>query len=139
MGLTLFQFTHPGRGATQLQYFQFQPMQVSIHAPREGCDRSLSAVSAAFKEFQFTHPGRGATFKDGVGNLAGKFQFTHPGRGATKLCAEFLGCFNVSIHAPRGGCDLVCEHHIGMHTKVSIHAPREGCDAVPLSVTASVH
>ena len=34
----LFQFTHPGRGATD-GFFRLRPFTaVSIHAPREGCD-----------------------------------------------------------------------------------------------------
>ena len=34
-----FQFTHPGRGATEALYYLKQSL-VSIHAPREGCDHS---------------------------------------------------------------------------------------------------
>ena len=34
----LFQFTHPGRGATPKDYFTGVVPSVSIHAPREGCD-----------------------------------------------------------------------------------------------------
>ena len=34
---------------------------VSIHAPREGCDLSLTMMMETFILFQFTHPGRGAT------------------------------------------------------------------------------
>ena len=82
-----FQFTHPGRGATEQQMLD-----------------ELTAVT-----FQFTHPGRGATARvwgctpltdsfnsrtpGGVRRktlyiLEGKygFQFTHPGRGATYEC-----------------------------------------------------
>ena len=33
---------------------------VSIHAPREGCDRSI-ARTLYLDGFQFTHPARGAT------------------------------------------------------------------------------
>ena len=58
-----FQFTHPGRGATQ----------------------SGSPVGPVGAEFQFTHPGRGATQSGSpVGPVGAEFQFTHPGRGATK-------------------------------------------------------
>ena len=34
----LFQFTHPGRGATYVYGYAFRYFKVSIHAPREGCD-----------------------------------------------------------------------------------------------------
>ena len=36
--LDRFQFTHPGRGATQLVHNLSVNIHVSIHAPREGCD-----------------------------------------------------------------------------------------------------
>ena len=60
----LFQFTHPGKGATK--------------------DAFISAQIA--KAFQFTHPGKGATVPslDLFGII--KFQFTHPGKGATVWC-----------------------------------------------------
>ena len=80
---------------------------VSIHAPREGCDKTYGLLKSTPIEFQFTHPGRGATLSElrtrsstssfnsrtpgGVRPLSEEeleevqtFQFTHPGRGATK-------------------------------------------------------
>ena len=33
-----FQFTHPGRGATDMYADLLDSLTVSIHAPREGCD-----------------------------------------------------------------------------------------------------
>ena len=33
-----FQFTHPGRGATAKMTLSEIQREVSIHAPREGCD-----------------------------------------------------------------------------------------------------
>ena len=79
-----FQFTHPGRGATEEQTKALAASLVSIHAPREGCDRSESSRETHAVEFQFTHPGRGAT--------------------TTQIHA--LGTSVVSIHAPREGCDV---------------------------------
>ena len=38
LSLLLFQFTHPGRGATQAEHTDSRALRVSIHAPREGCD-----------------------------------------------------------------------------------------------------
>ena len=55
------QFTHPGRGATSLPRTDVREMDVSIHAPREGCDVLFDADRGALDKFQFTHPGRGAT------------------------------------------------------------------------------
>ena len=57
-------------------------------------------------KFQFTHPGRGATaWVSLLSNCYTKFQFTHPGRGATIISNVTATTFNVSIHAPREGCD----------------------------------
>ena len=84
----LFQFTHPGRGATSLEILS--------------CHRHWT--------FQFTHPGRGATLVYTPANLVGfTFQFTHPGRGATLLSLRQNTLSYVSIHAPREGCDSVVQ------------------------------
>ena len=84
---------------------------VSIHAPREGCDFRSLDLTGNPRLFQFTHPGRGATFqRDGIPDDE-LFQFTHPGRGAT--CSGILcggGADDVSIHAPREGCDSSLWH-----------------------------
>ena len=56
-----FQFTHPGRGATEQGISCSNPHIVSIHAPREGCDRGFAPSPIWAIMFQFTHPGRGAT------------------------------------------------------------------------------
>ena len=58
-------------------------VDVSIHAPREGCDLSTFAFRPSF----------------------GAFQFTHPGRGATWGMLGWILILRVSIHAPREGCD----------------------------------
>ena len=61
----MFQFTHPGRGATAW----------------------CSLLSNCYTRFQFTHPGRGATDDfNHTDVIPKKFQFTHPGRGATPRC-----------------------------------------------------
>ena len=149
----LFQFTHPGRGATERRGRGHLLAVVSIHAPREGCDLATATNAEGKTQFQFTHPGRGATAPVGQGVLI----------------------LAVSIHAPREGCDLsgqavvVNEGSFNSRTpggvrqrriadngeedtfqfthpgrgatfyeqplhgcqRVSIHAPREGCDRSP--------
>ena len=101
--------------------------EVSIHAPREGCDYTYDAGDQEARRFQFTHPGRGATQiyktrahvnevsihapREGcdmitiTGQHILTFQFTHPGRGATIVHYSLNGIASVSIHAPREGCD----------------------------------
>ena len=124
----MFQFTHPGRGATGIIVRTSNEGQVSIHAPREGCDFRLTSGLVSLRAFQFTHPGRGATHLCDKSSLCircfnsrtpggvrrrstlpydqdAEFQFTHPGRGATASASARFFCTWVSIHAPREGCD----------------------------------
>ena len=124
-----FQFTHPGRGATGQAFLTLLLYIVSIHAPREGCDAYISSSfhfpfcfnsrtpggvrqpwfyeSILDEKFQFTHPGRGATIEVQMMQANVEFQFTHPGRGATALSSYFGYGLDVSIHAPREGCDMI--------------------------------
>ena len=88
-----------------------QLKQVSIHAPREGCDKLERYSGSKEKEFQFTHPGRGATMTR----------------------EEVKAQLAVSIHAPREGCDTDAHFWMRGLPQVSIHAPREGCDYTKLS------
>ena len=80
----MFQFTHPGRGATLKKAVRHLYDNVSIHAPREGCDDATTTTIQPLTEFQFTHPGRGATHSSERLGYLPTFQFTHPGRGATR-------------------------------------------------------
>ena len=172
---------------------------ISIHAPRMGCDVSdlpNSGVTADFNprtpygvrryppllcprcwQFQSTHPVWGATvavgfaqsatlfqsthpvwgatdITDGDGTLNYAFQSTHPVWGATRVHDKAGRVRDISIHAPRMGCDggdFECRlqntvfqstHPVWGATltrckiekilNISIHAPRMGCD-VPQS------
>ena len=58
-------------------------VDVSIHAPQEGCDSVPEEGSDAVT----------------------RFQFTHPRRGATVLIMDDIYKDAVSIHAPQEGCD----------------------------------
>ena len=79
---------------------------VSIHAPREGCD--YKTTTGLFKLRVSIHAPR-------------------EGCDASASARFFSTC--VSIHAPREGCDLYKILKTVRFTDVSIHAPREGCDA----------
>ena len=68
----------------------------------------IRRVCALFM-FQFTHPGRGATEINRQLASPWMFQFTHPGRGATGLIPVSVRDEDVSIHAPREGCDSVVQ------------------------------
>ena len=80
----MFQFTHPGKGATLLGIPKLRALLVSIHTPWEGCDSRYSCPRVFFCLFQFTHPGKGATLD-------------------ALLRRRVLV---VSIHTPWEGCDL---------------------------------
>ena len=125
--MPMFQFTHPGRGATRSPSVGSCRLDVSIHAPREGCDlfiaerfvRWVVSIHApregcdATSELQellngvsIHAPREGCdVLVNPFRLLAYQFQFTHPGRGATSANAEALKRMRVSIHAPREGCD----------------------------------
>ena len=84
--------------------------------------------------------------------VAAAFQSTHPAWGATpgaagsffaveiSIHAPRVGCdhahilipnrrFDISIHAPRVGCDFAICYRLAFPLRISIHAPRVGCDA----------
>ena len=149
----LFQFTHPGRGATISGQISGLEYEVSIHAPREGCDYTPVMSTRPLRLFQFTHPGRGATpLEVQLMQANVEFQFTHPGRGATgRLQRPSVrhACFNSRTpggvrhyptakeklgeqfqftHPGRGATETFSLRYAVCG--VSIHAPREGCDKV---------
>ena len=80
---TVFQLTHPARGATNGKVFSHILTWISTHAPREGCDVSVWIFHSYLHLFQLTHPARGATCREKI-------------RDADCL---------ISTHAPREGCD----------------------------------
>ena len=102
---------------------------VSIHAPREGCDYQSPYGDFRTGSFNSRTPG-GVRPHDAYDRpTRPKFQFTHPGRGATNNNSNDNNNGTVSIHAPREGCDKRVGAFIVVTLIVSIHAPREGCDA----------
>jgi len=149
--LKQFQFTHPGRGATTYDEQTGSGKDVSIHAPREGCDMEEVGGDVDSILFQFTHPGRGATCPSewqtqqqgcfnsrtpggvrhcGERNLlpAQTFQFTHPGRGATVQHTAILRRLAGFNSRTPGGVRRIRSPLLQLQDQVSIHAPREGCD-----------
>ena len=125
---SVFQFTHPGRGATSLHSSgQCSPRcfnsrtpggvrldgarlllfasTVSIHAPREGCDGHRLSTPLGVPCFNSRTPGGVRLLNPIQISISDKFQFTHPGRGATQQTAFGRRIYDVSIHAPREGCD----------------------------------
>ena len=94
-----------------------------------GVRRARAYTSLQGYMFQFTHPGGGATAETRDEVMALRFQFTHPGRGATQRDVEqgdATACFN--SRTP-GGVRLITTSRLPLEVEVSIHAPREGCDS----------
>ncbi len=89
----------------------FEEMEISIHAPREGCDQ------------------RGASPRpprEGISIHA-------PREGCDLIAPRFVSFQAISIHAPREGCDELWQLN-NLSIGISIHAPREGCDWQPQSL-----
>ena len=118
---------------------------ISIHAPREGCDRRSGRRFPCRRNFNPRTP-RGVRHRAiGAWQAELEFQSTHPARGATPSKIGDRGHNRISIHAPREGCDAQLRPQSEGHIVISIHAPREGCDprmvrsASQLSLFQSTH
>ena len=100
-----FQFTHPGKGATE-----------------------VILLKHIIQTFQFTHPGKGATrVTEGVKGIFRRVSIHAPWEGCDSRFLCSLQAVVVSIHAPWEGCDDTSEESTRARS-VSIHAPWEGCD-----------
>ena len=168
-----FQSTLPVGGATLLLLLSLLLLlPISIHAPRGGSDSCMQQANtrtANFnprspwgerhasvfetlrsKLFQSTLPVGGATFDIGNRLVIEKFQSTLPVGGATVKLFTKSWLTSISIHAPRGGSDIILvlmflatayfnprspwgERLVGhcdffVKIRISIHAPRGGSD-----------
>ena len=174
-----FQSTHPVWGATFEWLEDWVKIRISIHAPRMGCDLPGSLRSCGSRHFnprtpygvrrrlplrivdrcpfQSTHPVWGATRQSTCCLHGADFNPRTPyGVRRVKLHAVHIGK-NISIHAPRMGCDidgttaLASPLHFNPRTPygvrplsrvlisatllISIHAPRMGCDDSSVAVS----
>ena len=124
-----FQSTHPVRGATR--NFAYVAGEDSDFNPRTPCGVRLKAAYTGlpFGKFQSTHPVRGATQEGGKGNMYNQFQSTHPVRGATTaLEIPLAKPINFNPRTPCGVRRRPVRYFPHM-AEISIHAPRAGCDA----------
>ena len=132
---SIFQSTHPWRGATRNNGSGDHYQTISIHAPLAGCDEPLNKpVCPTVHNFNPRTPGGVRLSQPGM--TLGKdreFQSTHPWRGATWL---HFGHHHprgaISIHAPLAGCDASNKNRMGAPLIISIHAPLAGCDSTAL-------
>ena len=124
---SVFQLTHPTRGATTLTSALEATGIFQLTHPTRGATR-LSNSAVIFGEFQLTHPTRGATGweSDDDGTMT-EFQLTHPTRGATPVWKLFRAQQVISTHTPHTGCDNLAERDQAA-AKISTHTPHTGCD-----------
>ena len=128
--LVVFQSTHPARGATPHWTRSSEVPNISIHAPREGCDPSGigNIIPQLAISIHAPREGCDATAKK-VYHKTKIFQSTHPARGATSSRFSLTpACFNFNPRTPRGVRRGKWFVAIDAEGRISIHAPREGCD-----------
>ena len=127
----VFQFTHPGRGATHAKSANLVPGRVSIHAPREGCDFYRRQDYEASHPVSIHAPREGCDYTKLSDDRVKRFQFTHPGRGATSVHTLQTSAKRSFNSRTPGGVRPYRTSSLQKKPGVSIHAPREGCDLVP--------
>ncbi len=133
----VFQFTHPVRGATEALHPLGRDIGVSIHAPRAGCDISYySELLISCVSIHAPRAGCDDSRLKACDGIAGFNSRTPCGvRRCRAVCRSDGGRFNsrtpcgvrqpagerradapdVSIHAPRAGCDVA----IGVRPRAS--------------------
>ena len=123
-----FQSTHPGWGATKINFRHLRQYSISIHAPRVGCDNRPTCIRWRDKHFNPRTPG-GVRRRSWRGKLWESY-FNPRTPGGVRLIANQLpyNIIHISIHAPRVGCDLRWKCRWRCPLIISIHAPRVGCD-----------
>ena len=79
-----FQFTHPVWGATLSPQLAIKTSDVSIHAPRVGCDYHLKLITSRTRRFNSRTPCGVRLIVLVRSSMMCTFQFTHPVWGATR-------------------------------------------------------
>ena len=124
-----FQSTHPVRGATNLAKYGDFSGYISIHAPRAGCDLGVFDVVFGLVAISIHAPRAGCdAMGSGSTGVACVFQSTHPVRGATTFMPAHL--LPLPHFNPRTPCGVRPGQHFepALQLQISIHAPRAGCD-----------
>ena len=130
-GFLMFQFTHPGKGATRrcvvrrFQIYRFNSrtlgrvrhdyflpaigkLDVSIHAPWEGCDACRGKRAPLAKEVSIHAPWEGCDRRRQLSlSHSEGFNSRTLGRVRRRHRPHGRRCLAVSIHAPWEGCDIV--------------------------------
>ena len=102
-----FQSTPPVKAATRTSTAAHPQMRISIHAAREGGDRTISCDMLRSQIFQSTPPVKAATIKFYLlPSLDRTFQSTPPVKAATFCKISKTASEDISIHAAREGGDV---------------------------------
>ena len=122
-----FQSTLPARGATGLSHRGDPPLNISIHAPRDGSDFTRMEGKGQCRNFNPRSPRGERRAPPARRATPGHFNPRSP-RGERRVvliqCGEVLV---ISIHAPREGSDVSTASPL-TEMVISIHAPLEGSD-----------
>ena len=122
------------RGATNASAGEQANQDISIHAPREGCDTNLLKQMAILREISIHAPREGCDLGRLLTLSGYRISIHAPREGCDSLHDVMLtAAILISIHAPREGCDVSHVLRIRKIRPISIHAPREGCDRDVLS------
>ena len=132
----MFQFTHPGRGATS-RSLTLSTLYSGFNSRTPGGVRHRStSPSWIVSGFQFTHPGRGATRSPTQPKQSRNcFNSRTPGGVRLGLATRPIQMLCFNSRTP-GGVRQPREGRAPYITPVSIHAPREGCDHTPSCLVA---
>ena len=124
----LFQSTHPVRGATQGVLINLAEKNISIHAPRAGCDVGSGNIWLATNTISIHAPRAGCDASQiGVEPQIEEISIHAPRAGCDLYAVQLPWQSSISIHAPRAGCDFRVITEL-KELVISIHAPRAGCD-----------
>ena len=133
MGVTLFQSTHPLRGATDAFDRLNAECCISIHAPLAGCDgMSLSLSRRTFSYFNPRTPCGVRPPTTFCSRVPTNFNPRTPCGVRLEHPSKSVLPTRISIHAPLAGCDRNVRAHKVQDLVISIHAPLAGCDAMYL-------
>ena len=149
--LQRFQSTLPARGATCNLNKRARRVQISIHAPRTGSDRSYSGACALRTNFNPRSPHGERHAQHRGGRQARDFNPRSPHGERLRSPPSPSRCRSISIHAPRTGSDTAQSAFWSLsmifqstlpargatipyidklvNSKISIHAPRTGSDS----------
>ena len=153
MKRTVFQSTHPLRGATGVPIHIDAKTIISIHAPLAGCDELYISQAAYSKYISIHAPLAGCDAAD-----SSRMRSTRDFNPRTPCGVRLQRNYHttpdwvlISIHAPLAGCDYWSHHHqsagidfnprtpcgvrpeatvaMPKDLRISIHAPLAGCDS----------